>query len=121
MSSIRQKLLVAFSAIILALLIADVFLIGSNIVILRQQREVSDNIFLQFKLIGTSSSLIKSYNDFRNIPSEENLEKYHAINREIASILARLDKTIVTNDSRNILRGVASTISSLIGETNAGL
>lgn len=121
MASIRFKLLLAFFAIIGILTLLNIALIVTHQDIVEQYEQVDNNIFLQFQLIGMTSDLIKAYNNYRNIPTPDNLRLYREVQTRITSTVISLKGSVVNDASKEALLGVENTIGNVTSELEIGL
>jgi nitrogen fixation/metabolism regulation signal transduction histidine kinase len=121
MTSIRIKLLFSFLAIIGILVLLDLALVVTHSSIVKRYERVDNNIFLQFQLIGTTNSLIKAYNNYRNVPTPEYLQEYRTLRAGLDGVFTSLEKDVVNQESRNALFGVENTIRNLVEELESGI
>lgn len=121
MTSIRVKLLLSFFAIILILALFDVVLIVTHYDIVNHYEQVDNNIFLEFQIIGMTNDLIKSYNNYRNVSTADNLQAYRQIQDRITDTIISLKGSVVNDESKQALFGVENTINNVITELEFGL
>lgn len=121
MISIRTKLLFSFLAIIGILALLDLALVATHSNIVERYERVDNNIFLQFQLIGTTTNLIKAYNNYRNVPTPEYLQEYRVLRDGLDSIFTSLEQGVVNEESRNALFGVENTIRNVVEELESGI
>ncbi|MFA5095355.1 MAG: ATP-binding protein [Candidatus Paceibacterota bacterium] len=120
-TSIRQKLIVYFLVIILTLTSVSVVFGVFHLVIVNKYQEIENNIFLQYSLINSTKEIITNYNDYRNAPIPDNLEKYSTIHKNIIDTISILKQEIVNDDSRQLLVIVENTIKNILAETDEGI
>lgn len=120
-TSIRQKLIVYFLVIILTLTSVSVVFGVFHLVIVNKYQEIENNIFLQYSLINSTKEIITNYNDYRNAPIPDNLEKYSTIHKNIIDTISILKQKIVNDDSRQLLVIVENTIKNILAETDEGI
>jgi signal transduction histidine kinase len=92
-----------------------------HLVIVNKYQEIENNIFLQYSLINSTKEIITNYNDYRNAPIPDNLEKYSTIHKNIIDTISILKQEIVNDDSRQLLVIVENTIKNILAETDEGI
>ncbi len=120
-TSIRQKLIVYFLFIILTLTSVSIVFGVFHLVIVNKYEEIENNIFLQYSLINSTKEIIADYNDYRNAPISDNLDKYLIVHKDIIDTISFLKQKIINNDSRQLLVIVENTIKNVLNETDEGI
>jgi nitrogen fixation/metabolism regulation signal transduction histidine kinase len=85
-------------------------------------KEISDNMILEYSLIGSSADLIESYNGLiKEIDSKEKITKYNKIHKKIEETYSKLDETIIYDESKIAYLGLKNSVNDMINECDEGL
>lgn len=119
---IRIRLMMAFSAVIVALLLVTAYVFAMHFVIVNKYKTIVENTVSEYHLIEATTDLIESYNRlFMDIRNPQRMENYRKAHDEIRYLFSRLDHTIQNEESRDLYVGAKRTIESVMSETDGGL
>lgn len=99
-TSIQQKITVYFLSIIFTLTCVSIVFGAFHLKTINRYQEIENSIYSQYSLINLTQGLIGKYNDYRNGPTPDNLNKYLAIRKNIKDTIFVLKQEIVDNDSK---------------------
>lgn len=120
-TSIRQKLTFYVVSLILVLVSFNVVFGILHVFIVNKYQKVEDNIFLQYHLITATQEIITDYNDYRNVPTSINLDKYLSTHKDITDTISVLKQNIVNEASKDAFIIVKNTISNVLSEVDKGI
>lgn len=122
MFSIRNKLLLIFMVVIILMTAGSAGYIVMHFNIVRQYRNVTDNMVLESSIIECITEFIQDYNALaQDITNEDKTRHYNNTRDKIEDIFSYLDQTIVYGPSRVVYRGVKNIWKSIERSCNDGI
>ena len=122
MQSVKKKLLFSFFIIIMALLIAESFLVAMDRLILTRYRSLADNMISEFSLIENTSSLVNSFNRRIKSPSSElEIANFNSIYSRTRDLLIKLEGAIINNRSQLVFSGLENNINEIYFDLEIGV
>lgn len=121
MKKIKTKLVSVFLFVIALMLILNVIFLILHFKIVGEYRNITDNMFLEYKVIETTNKLIQTHYVLIKSVSEGLSQEYNQLHREIESLFTHLDKAITYRESKVVYRGLKNIIRNIIEECDISL
>lgn len=119
---IKKKLLSSFFIVITTLLIACVFFVAVVYTILTKYAKLTDNMIMEYRIIGQTSSLIDSFNKRIKSPYDSTeVANFNNIYFEDKQLISNLKKVIIDRNSRIVFNGLENNINDIFYDIENGV
>lgn len=119
---IKKKLLSSFFTVIATLLIACSFFAAVDYIILSKYAKLTDNMIMEYRIIGDTSSLIESFNKRIKSPYDATeVANFNNIYFEDKQLISNLKKVIIDRNSQIVFNGLENNINDIFYDIEKGV
>lgn len=119
---IKKKLLSSFFTVIATLLITCGFFAAVDYIVLSKYAKLTDNMIMEYRIIGDTSSLIESFNKRIKSPYDATeVANFNNIYFEDKRLISNLKKVIIDRNSQIVFNGLENNINDIFYDIEKGV